>query len=625
MAHHSKVLLIADPSVQRRYHAEFSQARHDVYVPDIDMVAALAETNPDIIALGRTRSLQDWFTVIRAGLCLPRLPSFIFLDPIPPAFHEEMSQSSLADAWQTRAARPDGGEMWNPSMAQVLQAQPMHWLFLDDWTENSLTPFIRRSAQNLGHREALLVFREPHSTRWSLLHGGAATVLDTGSRLEPLPVMLSRSQLGALIPKELGRLIKTTLEIAPVIQLGSRLSWIVLPPTHTWIASPQLRALYTVSRAIVARPDRAEPGADASTSHASKHQQVGIAVDAHGEILEMADALAIRLGYLEQDLVGTPLTRLLDSGSRVRMAGLLASAPAARTSESQMQIALRASDATEHYFNAALQWEPDRHSWFLALTPADATSREKIDQEARLAILTQVFESSSDPIIAADRKGHVMLYNPTAERYLGWTADTVSQQKFHVTQLYPDGMARQIFRKLNEDLLRGGPGRIVDYECSILHKNGRRIPVAMTAALLFDDAHKITGSVGIFRDISALRKAQAQSALYASETLQQAQDRVVRGLAGATAHRVNQPLQALNSSLALLQRALSNVPLPGEIGAMVTRNVQRALEQAQDIADEVTKIAKIQHFETTGYAESTEIIDVEQSMDRDPTPRAPKA
>ena len=620
MAHHSKVLLIADPSVQRRYQAEFSQARHDVYVPENDIVAAVAETRPDIVALGRTRSLQDWFSVVRASLCLPRIPVFHFLDSIPAGFDDEIKQSSLGQAWSRRAPREDGGSLWAPQAADLLHADPMEWLLLDEWVEHSLTPYVRRCTQHLGHREALLVFREPHSARWSLIHGGAATVLDTQAPFETVPPMLSRSQFGALVPKELGRLIRTSTDVVPVIQLGSKLIWLLLPPERSWIGSPQLRALHTVARAIIARPDRTESTSAIATAPA-RHQQFGIAVDSHGEILEVADALAIRLGYLEQDLVGTPLTRLLDPASRADIARALVVPATATQGPLQLQLALRGSDATDHYYDATMQWEMDRHSWFLALVPQRLGAAQPVDAQARLAILTQVFESSSDPIIAADRKGHVVLYNPTAEKYLGWAADAVSQQKFHVTQLYPDGVARQIFRKLNEDLLRGGPGRIVDYECSILHKNGRRIPVAMTAALLFDDAHKITGSVGIFRDISALRKAQAQSALYASDTLQQAQDRVVRGLAGATAHRVNQPLQALHSSLGLLQRALSKVTLPDDIGSVVQRNVQRALEQAQDIADEVAKIAKIQHFETTGYAESTEIIDVEQSIDRDPGPR----
>ena len=58
-----------------------------------------------------------------------------------------------------------------------------------------------------------------------------------------------------------------------------------------------------------------------------------------------------------------------------------------------------------------------------------------------------LISSSVDGIIAADMKGNIFIFNQGAENLTGYTAEEVIG-KIHITKLYPEGVAKEIMRKL---------------------------------------------------------------------------------------------------------------------------------------------------------------------------------
>ncbi|MBI5418880.1 MAG: diguanylate cyclase [Deltaproteobacteria bacterium] len=109
-------------------------------------------------------------------------------------------------------------------------------------------------------------------------------------------------------------------------------------------------------------------------------------------------------------------------------------------------------------------------------------------------------------IVCNDREGNILLFNASAERVFGYTRDEVVG-KVNVSSLYPTGGAREVKVCLySEDY--GGRGRLIDYETEALHKDGRKIPIRLSCAVLHEGEKEI-GVIGFFTDITA-RKALEQ-------------------------------------------------------------------------------------------------------------------
>lgn len=138
--------------------------------------------------------------------------------------------------------------------------------------------------------------------------------------------------------------------------------------------------------------------------------------------------------------------------------------------------------------------------------------------EERLRKKSELFETildtSPDGIIGSDRKGNVFLYNTGAEQIYGYARDEVVG-RIHVSQLYPPGGAREVKEYIYSEHY-GGRGRLQDFETEVLAKDGRRIPIRLSCALLHDQGVE-TGTIGFFHDISA-RKALKQLLLESEES-----------------------------------------------------------------------------------------------------------
>jgi PAS domain S-box-containing protein len=117
--------------------------------------------------------------------------------------------------------------------------------------------------------------------------------------------------------------------------------------------------------------------------------------------------------------------------------------------------------------------------------------------------LTAVVSSSDDVIIGTDIRGVVTSWNPAAERILGHTAVEAIGQSIHL--VVPSELRQRedaIFRRI-----RSGE-RIDHYDTERLHKDGRRIPVAVTAAPVVGADGAIIGGAEIARDISQSKGLQ---------------------------------------------------------------------------------------------------------------------
>ena len=104
-----------------------------------------------------------------------------------------------------------------------------------------------------------------------------------------------------------------------------------------------------------------------------------------------------------------------------------------------------------------------------------------------------------DGIIVTDMKGNILIFNKGAEALTGYRADEVIG-KIHITEIYPEGVAKEVMNKLRSPQY-GGVGKLTSTQFNVVNKNGEEIPIQISATLIYDEAGHETASVGIFTDL----------------------------------------------------------------------------------------------------------------------------
>jgi PAS domain S-box-containing protein len=218
----------------------------------------------------------------------------------------------------------------------------------------------------------------------------------------------------------------------------------------------------------------------------------------------------------------------------------------------------------------------------------DITERKHIENELREAneFFMNLIESSVDGIIAADMKGNIFIFNKGAEALTGYVAEEVIG-KIHITRIYPEGVAKDIMKKLRSSEY-GGLGKFVPSQLNVVNKDGEEIPIQLSATLIYDGEGKEVASVGIFTDlrprIKIERKLQdTHLQLVSSEKMAS-----LGKLAAGIAHEINNPLGGI-----LIYASLMAEDLPEEDAKRMdlARIVQEA-SRCKDIVKSLLEFAR---------------------------------
>jgi PAS domain S-box-containing protein len=187
----------------------------------------------------------------------------------------------------------------------------------------------------------------------------------------------------------------------------------------------------------------------------------------------------------------------------------------------------------------------------------DISERKRIENELREAneFFKNLIESSVDGIIAADLKGDIFIFNKGAEALTGYTAEEVIG-KLHITKIYPEGVAKEIMKKLRSPEY-GGVGKLNPTQFNVVNKAGEEIPFQLSAALIYNGKNQEIASVGIFTDLrprlSMEKKLQeTHLQLVSSEKMAS-----LGKLAAGIAHEINNPLGGILIYSSLMMEDLS--------------------------------------------------------------------
>ncbi len=246
------------------------------------------------------------------------------------------------------------------------------------------------------------------------------------------------------------------------------------------------------------------------------------------------------------------------------------------------------------------------HDGVAILAMRDVTRQRQLADELKQTkeFLERLIDSSVDAVIAADMKGTVILFNKAAEAITGYAAaDAVG--KLSVTRIYPDVQtARDVMKKLRSGE-HGGPGRLTTSRVEIVSRTAERIPVNMTASILYEGAREVA-TVGIFTDLRDRLNLERKLSDAETRLLESEKNAVLVALAGTAAHELNQPLTSVMGYAELLKRKLKDTD-------PAFRPVDIIHREAERMAEIVRKIGKITRYETQSYVGQSKIIDLNKA------------
>jgi len=105
-----------------------------------------------------------------------------------------------------------------------------------------------------------------------------------------------------------------------------------------------------------------------------------------------------------------------------------------------------------------------------------------------------------DPVIGIDKQGVITLFNPAAERLLGYAEQEVVDC-LRVADLYPSLEVAREIKRLMYQADNGVRGQISGYKTHLKTNSGERLPIELSASLLKEEGREV-GSIGFFRDLT---------------------------------------------------------------------------------------------------------------------------
>jgi PAS domain S-box-containing protein len=153
--------------------------------------------------------------------------------------------------------------------------------------------------------------------------------------------------------------------------------------------------------------------------------------------------------------------------------------------------------------------------------------------------LKNLLHSSVDGVIAADRKGKILLFNHAATEISDYSEEE-ALTSLNIRDVYPDNGAYNVMKDMRSDKF-GGPGKLKSYQIDVLSKNGTRIPISLNAAIIYEDGEE-TATMGFFHDMREAIRIKKELEKTQIQLLQSEKMASLGKLAAGVAHQLNNPL-----------------------------------------------------------------------------------
>jgi PAS domain S-box-containing protein len=221
--------------------------------------------------------------------------------------------------------------------------------------------------------------------------------------------------------------------------------------------------------------------------------------------------------------------------------------------------------------------------------------------------LSTLLDSSPDAIISTDREGKVTFFSPGAEALLGYRREEIIDRS--VVEVYESKeRANEVMGQMHQ---RGG--KVSAFESTLRAKDGSRIPVLISASLLYDEDSQevgtvVAGTVGFSKDLRERKRAEealeeAHRELHQTVLLLQEADEHKSRFISSMSHELRTPLNVVLGSADLLKGqhfgALNEKQY--EYASLVEDSGKHLLDLINDVLD----MAKIDAGKTEAHLQAT--------------------
>ncbi len=154
-------------------------------------------------------------------------------------------------------------------------------------------------------------------------------------------------------------------------------------------------------------------------------------------------------------------------------------------------------------------------------------------------LLRNLISSSVDGVIAADKRGNILVFNAAATQITGYNR-TEALEQLHIRDIYPDDQAHAVMQDLRSADF-GGSGKLKFYRVEIMSKTGQVIPISLNASIVYEEGRE-AATIGFFHDMRETLKMETELKNTQLELLQSEKMASLGKLSAGVAHQLNNPL-----------------------------------------------------------------------------------
>ncbi len=325
-----------------------------------------------------------------------------------------------------------------------------------------------------------------------------------------------------------------------------------------------------------------------------------ITMDAYGIIESYNDSAQHIFGYTFEEVIGKNIKMLMGPPESDNHDGYLKSfrdRDAFKWAGDSREVRGRRKDGSIVYLDLGINEVRLEGNHFLTGTFRDITEMKKANEEIANAHLQlkNVFNSATQVgIIATDLDGKITIFNPGAERMLGYSSEEVIGKQSDIFHL--DSEVKQRAAELSQTL--GRPiqgfdtyvalaklGGFSEKEWTYVRKDGSQLIVDSAVTATVDTTGRITGFLGIALDIT--QRKHGEEALRLAKSVAEAANQTKSEFLTNMSHELRTPLNSVIGFSNILLRNTNSKLDKKEITYLerILANGKHLLELINDILD----------------------------------------
>ncbi len=216
-------------------------------------------------------------------------------------------------------------------------------------------------------------------------------------------------------------------------------------------------------------------------------------------------------------------------------------------------------------------------AWISTCRPA---SEIEVALQSSNALLRNLILSAVDGVIAADKKGRILIFNDMAAELFGYSV-AEAMESLDIRDIYPDQKELEVMKALRSDDY-GGRGKLHSYEVEVINKNGEHIPIDLNASIVYEGDREVA-TIGFFRDQRGINRMKEELEKTQLQLLQSEKMASLGKLAAGVAHQLNNPLSGITLFTKLVMEEYTL-----EEGAR--KDLTRVMEDAERCRDTVKEL-----------------------------------